>query len=65
MLPHYYKDYDVALVCSVPNGAGVESFDWVDPLIDHPMVVKDGFATPHSRPEWGFNFLDDYLVELR
>jgi L-alanine-DL-glutamate epimerase-like enolase superfamily enzyme len=64
VLPHYYKDYDVALVCSVPNGAGVESFDWVDPLIDNPMVVKDGFATPHQGAGWGFNFLDQHLQEI-
>ncbi|MCH5689109.1 mandelate racemase/muconate lactonizing enzyme family protein [Niabella sp. W65] len=56
VLPHYYKDYDVPLVCSVPNGAGVESFDWIDPLIDNPMLVKNGFAYPHNQPGWGFRF---------
>jgi L-alanine-DL-glutamate epimerase-like enolase superfamily enzyme len=65
VLPHYYKDYDVALVCSIPNGAGVESFDWIDPLIDNPMVVKEGYATPHDKPGWGFNFLDEYLHEIK
>ncbi len=64
VLPHYYKDYDVPLVCSIPNGAGVESFDWIDPLIDQPMIVKDGFAYPHNRPGWGFNFIDDHLQEI-
>lgn len=65
VLPHYYKDYDVPLVCSIPNGAGVESFDWIDPLIDNPMMVKDGFAYPHQQPGWGFRFLDEYLEELK
>jgi len=65
VLPHYYKDYDVALVCSIPNGAGVESFDWIDPLIDNPMVVKDGYATPHEQAGWGFNFIDNILEELK
>lgn len=64
VLPHYYKDYDVPLVCSVPNGLGVESFDWIDPLIDQPMLVKDGFAYPHEGPGWGFNFIDDVLTEI-
>lgn len=64
VLPHYYKDYDVPLVCSVPNGIGVESFDWIDPLIDNPMVIKDGFAYPHEGPGWGFNFIDDRLTEI-
>lgn len=65
VLPHYYKDYDVPLVCSIPNGVGVESFDWIDDLIDHPMLVKDGFSYPHNRPGWGFNFMDEHLEELK
>jgi len=64
VLPHYYKDYDVPLVCTIPNGKGVESFDWIDPLIDNPMVVKDGFASPHDLPGWGFGFLDEFLEEV-
>lgn len=65
VLPHYYKDYDVSLVCSIPNGAGVESFDWIDPLIDRPMQVQDGYAIPHDRPGWGFNFIDECLEEIK
>jgi L-alanine-DL-glutamate epimerase-like enolase superfamily enzyme len=65
VLPHYYKDYDVPLVCSIPNGVGVESFDWIDPLIDNPMVVKDGYAYPHQQPGWGFNFIDEFLEEIK
>jgi L-alanine-DL-glutamate epimerase-like enolase superfamily enzyme len=65
VLPHYYKDYDVPLVCSIPNGVGVESFDWIDPLIDRPTVIKDGFAYPHQQPGWGFSFLDDLLTEVK
>lgn len=64
VLPHYYKDYDVPMVCSIPNGVGVESFDWIDSLIDNPMVIKDGFAYPHQQPGWGFRFLDEHLTEL-
>ena len=65
VLPHYYKDYDVPLLCTITNGVGAESFDWVDPLIDNPMVVNDGFAQPHELPGWGFNFLDDRLTEIK
>jgi len=64
VLPHYYKDYDVSLVCSIPNGAGVESFDWIDPLIDNSVPVKDGCAYLHDQPGWGFNFLDEFLEEI-
>ena len=65
VLPHYYKDYDVPLVCTISNGVGVESFDWVDPLIDNPMVVQDGYAKPHDLPGWGFSFIDDRMTEIK
>jgi len=65
VLPHYYKDYDVPLLCTIPNGVGAESFDWVDPLIDNPMKVQDGYAKPHDLPGWGFSFIDDYLTEIK
>jgi L-alanine-DL-glutamate epimerase-like enolase superfamily enzyme len=64
VLPHYYKDYDIPLLCTIPNGAGAESFDWIDPLIDHPMQIKNGLATPHNRAGWGFNFKDECLTEI-
>lgn len=64
VLPHYYKDYDVPLVCSIPNGVGVESFDWIDPLIDNPLQIQDGFVSPREQPGWGFSFLDEYLEEI-
>ncbi|MGF7231368.1 mandelate racemase/muconate lactonizing enzyme family protein [Arachidicoccus sp.] len=65
VMPHYYKDYDVPLLCTISNGVGAESFDWVDPLIDNPMVLQDGCAKPHDLPGWGFNFLDEYLTEIK
>ena len=65
VLPHYYKDYDVPLLCTIPNGVGAESFDWVDPLIDNPMVIDNGFAKPHDLPGWGFTFLDEHLTEIK
>ncbi|MTI18139.1 mandelate racemase/muconate lactonizing enzyme family protein [Rhodobacteraceae bacterium RKSG542] len=65
VLPHYYKDYDVPLLCTIPNGFGAESFDWIDPIIDNQMVIKNGFAYPRDRPGWGFSFRDEHLQEVR
>ncbi|MFV0606474.1 MAG: mandelate racemase/muconate lactonizing enzyme family protein [Niabella sp.] len=62
VLPHYYKDYDVPLLATIPNGAGVESFDWIDNLIDNPVQFKDGFALPNNQPGWGFSFKDEFLT---
>ncbi len=61
VLPHYYKDYDVPLLVTISNGAGTESFDWIDTLIDHPVLFVDGFAIPSNHPGWGFNFKDEFL----
>lgn len=65
VLPHYYKDYDIPLLCTIPNGAGAESFDWIDPLIDYPLQIINGMATPHNRPGWGFSFKDEFLTVLK
>jgi len=64
VLPHYYKDYDIPLLCTIPNGAGAESFDWIDPLIDHPLEIVNGYAQPHDREGWGFSFKDAFLTEI-
>ncbi len=64
VLPHYYKDYDLPLLTTIPNGTGAESFDWIDSLIDNPMEIRDGMGYPRNTPGWGFNFLDKYLTEI-
>jgi L-alanine-DL-glutamate epimerase-like enolase superfamily enzyme len=64
VLPHYYKEYDVPLLMTIPNAHGSESFDWVDGLITHPIRMKDGLAYPNEGPGWGFSFKDDRLKEL-
>ena len=65
VLPHYYKDYDVPLLSTIPNGAGTESFDWIDPLIDNPVKFDDGFAVPHDVPGWGFTFKNEFLTAVK
>ncbi|MDU1903154.1 MAG: mandelate racemase/muconate lactonizing enzyme family protein [Dysgonomonas sp.] len=64
VLPHYYKNYDIPLLCTIPNGAGAESFDWIDPLIDNPLKIVDGWAAPHDKAGWGFTFKDSVLTEI-
>ena len=64
VLPHYYKEYDVPLLLTVPNAFGAESFDWVDELITQPIRVSDGFAYPNEGDGWGFSFKDQHLTQL-
>jgi len=54
VLPHFYKEYDTALACTIPDAYGVESFDWVDGLIDRPVRIENGHAYPSDAPGWGF-----------
>ena len=63
-LPHYYKDYDVPLLCTIKNGYAVESFDWIDGLIDNTLEIKDGFTYPRTGDGWGFSFIKEKLNKL-
>lgn len=64
VLPHYYKEYDVPLACTIPHANGVESFDWVDGIVDRPVRFENGFAYPSDAPGWGFRFKDTVLKSL-
>ena len=65
VLPHYYKDYDVPLLCTIPNGYGAESFDWIDGLIDNIMPIENGLAHPREGNGWGFSFLHNRMDEFK
>lgn len=65
VLPHYYKDYDVALLATVANPYGAESFDWIDAIIDEPMTIENGFALQREGNGWGFKFLHQYMTEVK
>jgi L-alanine-DL-glutamate epimerase-like enolase superfamily enzyme len=64
VLPHYYKEYDVPLLMTIPKAFGAESFDWVDDLITQPILMRDGFAYPNQDAGWGFSFKPEHLHEL-
>ena len=64
VLPHYYKDYDVPLLCTIKHPYGAESFDWIDGIIDNTMHIENGFAYPRDGAGWGFYFKEDALEEI-
>lgn len=37
-------EYDVPLLCSIPDGLAAESFDWIDALFDQPPTIASGLA---------------------
>ncbi|WHH61628.1 mandelate racemase/muconate lactonizing enzyme family protein [Petroclostridium sp. X23] len=65
VLPHYYKDYDVPLLCTIPKVYGAESFDWIDEIIDNTMRIENGCAYPREGAGWGFSFKKEYLEEIK
>ena len=64
VLPHYYKDYDVPLLCTIRKPFGAESFDWIDAIIDNTMRIENGFAYPREGAGWGFRFKPEALVPV-
>jgi L-alanine-DL-glutamate epimerase-like enolase superfamily enzyme len=65
VLPHYYKDYDVPLLCTIQGAYGAESFDWIDGIIDNTMKVENGYAYPREGAGWGFRFKGEFLEEVK
>ena len=63
VLPHYYKDYDVPLLCTLKEAYGAESFDWIDGIIDNKMRIENGYAYPREGSGWGFSFKKEFLKE--
>lgn len=61
VLPHYYKDYDVPLLCTIKSPYGAESFDWIDGIIDNQMRIENGFAYPREQSGFGFKFKESAL----
>jgi mandelate racemase len=65
VLPHYYKDYDVPLLCSESMAYGAESFDWIDGIIDNTMKIEKGYAYPREGAGWGFKFKEEFLEDVK
>lgn len=64
-LPHYYKDYDVPMLCTIPKVYGAESFDWINGIIDNTMRIENGYAYPRETPGWGFSFKQEFLTPVK
>ena len=62
--PHFYKEYDVHLAACVPNLIAIEVFDWLDPLVKHPLEIRDGQAIAPERPGFGVEFREDAIEEF-
>jgi len=63
LAPHFYREYDVHLAACYPNLIGIEWFDWLDPLLVHPLELRDGMVVVPDRPGFGVQFRAEALKE--
>ena len=68
--PHGNQDVHVHLVAAIPNGLTVEYYRGsTDPMWDKmyldPLMVKDGFVSPPSRPGMGIEINEEALAPYR
>lgn len=63
LAPHFYKEYDVHLAASIPNLIAIEWFDWIDPLLAHPLEIRNGMAVVPDRPGFGVEFKPEAIRE--
>jgi L-alanine-DL-glutamate epimerase-like enolase superfamily enzyme len=55
----------VHLAASIPNLVAIESFDWLDDLVESPFEVHDGGALVPDRPGFGVYFRPEAIKEYR
>ena len=61
--PHFYKEFDVHLAASTPNLVAIEWFDWIDPLLENPLEIRDGLAVVPSTPGFGLDLKPEAVAE--
>ncbi len=63
--PHFYREYDLHLAAAQPNLLAIESFDWLDAVLETPFQVRDGFAHIRETPGFGVTFKPEAIREYR
>lgn len=63
--PHFYREYDLHLAASRPHTIAIESFDWLDSLLEQQFEVRDGLAHVPDRPGFGVTFKPEAIREYR
>lgn len=61
---HFYKEIDIHWMAAVNNGLFLEYFPWLDPLLVHPLEVKNGMARVPDRPGLGIEFKREAIKEF-
>ena len=54
LAPHFAMEIHLHLAAAYPHGPWVEHFDWLEPLFDERLDIRDGWMHVPSRPGLGF-----------
>jgi L-talarate/galactarate dehydratase len=54
LAPHFAMEIHLHLGATYPHGAWVEHFDWLDPLFNEHLEIRDGRMHLSARPGLGF-----------
>lgn len=62
MAPHFAMEIHVHLAAAYAHDAWVEHFDWLDPLFNEHLEIRDGRMLVSDRPGLGFTLSDQALA---
>lgn len=58
LAPHFFMELHVHLAAAYPHDSWVEHFDWLEPLFNERMMLKNGRMVVPSRPGIGISLSD-------
>lgn len=58
LAPHFAMELHLHLAAAYPHGAWVEHFDWLEPLFEERMDIRDGCMLLSDRPGLGVTLSD-------
>jgi L-alanine-DL-glutamate epimerase-like enolase superfamily enzyme len=62
MAPHFAMEIHLHLAAAYAHDTWVEHFDWLDPLFNEHLEIKDGRMHVSNRPGLGFTLSDQALA---
>jgi L-alanine-DL-glutamate epimerase-like enolase superfamily enzyme len=65
LAPHFIPEIHVHLICTVPNALNLEYLPIFERLLERPIEIRAGVATPPETPGHGMAFARDVLEPYR
>ena len=65
MSSHLYPEVSTHLLVATPTAHRLEYMDWANPILQEPLPIVDGHATPPDRPGNGLAWVADAVARYR